>query len=243
MIRFLFTCIFLSGLTSRAAFCQNECNCNGNDKLTTEPEISGELFSPASQPDIITYFNREWLSGDIFLMNGGIIKDRKIRYNGFLDELMLLEPESNQAIILDKEAILKFHILNFQGDTSVYFRKLKVKRDILNDSIEIFGQVLYQGKLSLFVFHSFYFDRSEIVQMNKRYYLKDIYKEDPIYYITFSDNETVGFKNFNRKNIYALMPVQKEQIKKFLNENNPGRIDTYHEIISVIQFLDSILNR
>ena len=120
---------------------------------------------------------------------------------------------------------------------------VKVKRDIFSDSSEIFVQEIYNGKLSLFVLHNFYFDRREIVQMNRKYFLKDIYKEEPVYYIRLLDNRTIGFKNFSRESMYALLPVKKEQIKKYFRENNLGKIDTYPEIISLIQFLNSITDQ
>ena len=235
--------IILLGFTSQAIFCQEYCCSFGTDETNTEPYLAGELFVPASPPDIVTYFNKNWLSGDIWLTDGSIIRNKKIKYNGLLDELFWLEPESNQTIKLDKEAILQFHFLNFMGDTSVHFRKLKVKRNIVTDSTEIYGQEIYHGDLSLFVLHTFYLDRREKVPMNESYFLKDIYKEDPVYYIKFLNNKVVGFKRFSRKSLYTFVPGKKDQIKKFFKENKSGIIKTNPEIIRLIQFLSSIIDQ
>jgi hypothetical protein len=235
--------IILLGITSRAGYCQNDYCCFGTDITNTELSLSGELFAPDLPVDIMTYFNRDWLLGDIFLSNGGIIRNINIKYNGLLDELFWLEPKSNKPIKLDKEAILQFHFLNFLGDTLVYFRKLKVKRNILTDSTEIYGQEIYHGDLSLFVLHTFYLDRREIVPMNKSYILKDIYKEEPVYYIKLLNNKVVGFKRFSRKSLYAFVPDKKDQIRKFFRESISGKIKTNPEIIGLIQFLNSIVNQ
>jgi hypothetical protein len=79
-----------------------------------------------------------------------------------LDERFLLETELNKIIKLDKEGILQFHFLNFHGDTSVYFRKIIAKRYAFVDSSEIFGQEIYNGKLSLFVLHNFIIEQKEL---------------------------------------------------------------------------------
>jgi len=234
--------IILLGITSRTVFCQKECWRYGIDETSTEPYLSGELFTPAFPVDITTYFNKDWLPGDIFLEDGRIIRNKRIKYNGLLDELFWLESESNQTVKLDKEAIRQFHFLNYSGDTSVYFRKLNVKRNILADSGEIFCQELYHGDLSLFVLHNFYFDRKETVRTNKGYFLKDIYKEEPVYYIRYLNNKTVGFKSFNRKSLYAIAPGKKDLIKKFLKENITGKIQSNQEIIILIQFLSSVVD-
>ena len=241
--RLIFVQIVLLLITSGAVFCQIDRNTAATNETITEPFLSGELFSPDLSPDITTYFNREWLSGDIWLTDGRIVRNKRIKYNGLLDELFWLEPISNQTIKLDKEGILQFHFLNYQGDTSVYFRKLKVKRDSFNDSIEIFGQELFHGDLSLYVLHSFYFKGTEIVPKNKKNIMKDIYIEEPVYYIKFLNNKVVGFKRFSRKNVYAFVPDKKEQIRKFLKESISGKIKNNQEIIGLVQFLSSIVDQ
>ena len=235
-------CLVLLGISSGAGFCQIICNCPDPYEIYSETPLSGELFEPASTPDIATFFNKDWLPGNIWLTDGRNIRNKKIRYNGLLDELFLFGTESNQAIKLDKEAILQFHFLNFQGDTTIYFRKIRVKRDIFTDSTEIFVQEINRGKLSLLIFHSFYFAGKETVRMNKNYYLKEIYKEEPVYYLSFPDNKLVEFRRFSRKNLYTFLSDKKDQIRQYFRESNSGKIRTGQEILDFIQFLSSIFD-
>jgi hypothetical protein len=234
--------LLLLAITPGVVFCQTGCNCFVTTETGSEPFLSGELFEPASSPAIVTYFNKDWLSGDIWLTDGRIVRNKKIKYNGLLDELFWFESRSNQTVKLDKEAILQFHFLNFQGDTTVNFRKIKVKRDILSDSSEIFVQEIFRGKLSLLVFHSFYFAGREAVRMNNSSFLKEIYKEEPVYYLRSPDNRIAEFKRFNRRNIYAHMPDKKDQIRKYFRDSISGRIKTDQEIIGFVQFLSSIID-
>ena len=235
--------LILLRIASLPGYCQTGYNCFDAKVINTEQPLAGELFIPASPPDIETYFNKYWLPGDIWLTDGTVIRNKKIKYNGLLDGLFWLEPASNQTIMLDKEAILKFHFHNFQGDTSVYFRKINIIRNILNDSIEIYGQEIYHGDLSLFVSHAFYLARKEAVKINNSLILKDIYEEEPVYYIKYLNNRVVGFKRFSRKSLYAFVPGKKDQIKKFFKENKSGIVKTKPEIIRLIQFLDTIVDQ
>jgi hypothetical protein len=214
--------------TSGASFCQ-------------QVHLAGELFQPDIPTDLTTFFNTDWLEGEILLSDSTVVRNVRIRYNGLLDELFWLEPESNKTIKLDREAILRFHFNIFNGDTSVYFRKLKVKRENFPDSVEIFGQELFEGKVSLYLRHSFYYAGSKSVQMNKRYVLKDNYQKEPVYYIYISDNKIFQFKRFSRKNIYTSFPDKKLQIKKYLNESLAGKLKTTSEIVSLIKYIDSLL--
>ena len=79
--------------------------------------------------------------------------------------------------------------------------------------------------------------------MNDSYFLKDIYQEEPEYYIKFLNNQVAEFKKFSRKNLYAFAPSKKDQIKQFLRENIPGIINSNQEIIEVVKFLDSIVDQ
>jgi len=243
MAKLLVTNAILLIITFQTLSGQAKSSCDCESKINSGPFLSGELFIPAVPLDVKTYFNRDWLLSDVYIANGEIVRNKYIKYNRLLDELFWLEPSSNKIIKLDKEGILKFHILNVQGDTSVYFRKLKVKRDIFTDSSEIYGQEIYHGKLSLFILHTFYIEEREIISMNKGIFQKDIYAEAPIYFLKLMNIKAVGFKNLNRKNMYAFVPDKKEQIKRFFKQIKQSKIETYPDIILLMKFLNSIVEK
>jgi len=240
--KFILLLLILLITASYPGYCQETNSFIELNEINTEQALSGELFRPASPPDIVTYFNKSWLIGDIWLTDGTVVRNKKIRYNGLLDELLWQEPVSNQTIKLDKEAILRFHFHDFEGDTTVYFRKIYVIRNILNDSIEIYRQEIYHGDMSLFVSHTFYLLRKDKIQIGDNYFLKDIYKEEPVYYLKYLNNQAVGFKRFSRQNLYAFVPGNKEQIKQYFKENKTWIIKTNSEIIRLVQFLSSLLS-
>jgi hypothetical protein len=229
-------------LIPQALFCQREFKGIDKKQINLEPNLAGELLTQYKQPDIVTFFNRDWLPGNIVLTDGRIIRNTMIKYNGLLDELFWLEPNSYKSIKIDKEEIHQFHFLNFQGDTTVYFRKIKVKRDNYYDSIEIFVQEMNRGPISLYIFHFFFIVRKEEVFINESKILKEIYSEAPVYYLRFLNNSFVELKRFSRKNVYALFPDKRNQIRQYLNNSISGRAKTQSEIISFVQFLNTIID-
>ncbi len=234
---------FLLVIAIQSLSAQANYYCNCTDKIDSGPYLPGEIFIPAEPLDIVTYYNSDWLLGDIYLANGEIVRNKYIKYNKFLDELLWLEPESNRIIELDKEGILQFHFLNFQGDASVYFKTITAKRHALTDSSKIFGQEIYNGKLSLFIMHNIIIEQKELTYVNGTYCQKNVYGEEPIYYLRFINNKAVALTNLSRKNLTAIFPDKKDQIKKFFRENRQWGFNTNVELAVLAQFLSSIVDQ
>lgn len=214
-----------------------------NDKINSGPYLPGELFISAEPLDVVTYFNQDWLLGDIRLANGEVVRNIYIKYNKLLDELFWLEPASNKIIKLDKGGILGFHFLNFQGDSSVYFKRINAKRYALVDSSEIFGREIYKGKLSLFILYNFIIEQKELAIVNGVYCEKNIYGEEPIYYLQFLNNKAVGLTRLNRKNLCAVFPGKKDQVKKFFRENRQIDVNYNPDLVWLAQFLNTIVTQ
>jgi len=237
LAHFIFT-----GFASATAFSQPATFNTNKDINYSGPFITGELFESSVPLDITTYFNRDWLEGDIFLCDGGIIRNKKIRYNGLMDELFCLDNKSNKIIKIDKQQVSRFHFRNMPGDTTVYFNKIMAKRDIISDSVEIFAQEIYTGKLSLFIFHKYLFERSELVSTDVGALLKDNYKEQPVYYLRYMNNNPEGFKKLNVKSLSSFIPGKEDQIKQFFRQAKRKEFKDKPELIQLCQFLISIYN-
>jgi hypothetical protein len=239
----ILTLAILFTITFRSLYGQAYPLCKCTENVNIEPNLPGELYMPAKEVDTVTYFNRDWLLGDIFLSNGEIVRNKYIKYNGLLDELFWLEPKSKKTVMLDKEAILQFHFLNIQGDTSVYFRKLLVERSILNDTMEIFGQTVYNGEISLSVIHTFYIKHREIVSTTNGIFQKDTYAEEPVYFMKFIGKSGVVLKKLNRKNLYTFFTDKKDKIKQFFKQIKKHEIVTWPDMIMLMKYLNSITDQ
>ena len=241
--RIIFAFAIILMITSQNLTGQRTISDINSNPTYFEPCLTGELFAPTSIIDPITYFNSEWLSGDIYLSNGEVVRNKLIKYNGLLDELFWKELKSNNIIKLDKESILCFHFSNFKGDTSVYFRKIKAKRNIMADSGEIFVQKIYEGRIKLYVSHTFFIDRRELIYNNGIPFEKEIYVEEPVYYFRNSNNKTFVTRSLSRKSLFAFSPENKDKISEFLKSNRPGKIVNNSYLIRLTQFLSTVMNQ
>jgi hypothetical protein len=95
---------------------QNKGSFNVNDQADCIQCLTGELFAPVSAVDPATWFNLEWLPGDIYLSTGEIVRNKLIRYNGLLDELFWKEPKSGNIIKLDSKHSVKSVLLFQKSD-------------------------------------------------------------------------------------------------------------------------------
>jgi len=230
---------FLLVLTTGTLYSQTSACCECKDKTKAEPALTGEFVEMPK--DTLTWFRKEWQLGDIMLSDGQIVHNVQLKYNGLVDELFWFEPDSRKSVKLDKEAILRFHFLNIKGDTAINFRKIKVKRDILKDSSDVFGQEIYLGNLSLFILHTFYIKQSEVVITSKGFVQNDAYAEEPVYILQFRNDRTVRLKSLNRKNLYTMMPDKKDEIKQFFKQIRQVKIVSYAEIRALMHFLNTLV--
>jgi hypothetical protein len=212
------------------------------DLTASEVCLTGELFTPDFIVDGTTYFNSEWLPGDIYLSNGEVVKNKLIKYNGLLDELFWQEPKSKNTIKLDKEAILRFHFQNFNGDPAVYFKKIKFRKNNISDSSEVFGQVVNEGNLSLYILHDFKTAGTELIRQNGNLLERTIYVEEPVYVFRLTNNKIFVFKSLNRKKLYSISPANSEKIKEFLKTNRTGEFKDISYLRKLTQFLSTIVN-
>lgn len=238
--KIIIACSILFIITIQDVIGQSNSSGHDYNSANIEPCLTGELFTPALMVDTSTYYNSEWLPGDIYLSNGEIVRNKLIRYNGLLDELFWQEPKSKNAIKLDKEAIRQFHYQNLNGDTSICFRKIKVKQSMIADSSEIFCEIVYDGNVSLFIQHTFEIEGKELVYKNNTTFENPIYIARPIYYFINRNHKTFIKKSLNRKSLYDFSPAKKDSIKAFLKANKIRNFTDKSDLIRLAQFFDTI---
>jgi hypothetical protein len=239
-ILLLYSVLLISGIQNLNG--QNKGSINSIDQTDCIQCLTGELFAPVSAVDPVTWFNLEWLPGDIYLSNGEIVRNKLIRYNGLLDELFWKEPMSGNIIKLDKDPIVQFHLQNLNGDTSIYFRKIRVKKNVLYDSSDVFGEVIYDKINSLFILHTFNIKGTEIVRSNGTTFEKINYEKIPVYVFMFTKNKTFVTRSLTRRSLYSFCPEKKDKINEFLRENKLGRSVNNFYLREVAQFLGTIVN-
>ena len=91
-------------------FSQNySCNCKSENSFIEdfEKKLNGIIFINSIIQYDIQLFNK-WGNGDVILYDGSVIKNKYIRYNKYLDELLWLRKSDYKSAIVDKESISEF---------------------------------------------------------------------------------------------------------------------------------------
>jgi len=197
--------------------------------------VSGELYAGDLQSD--TYLNPDWTEGDLVLETGDKISNVILRYNGLTDELFWREPVLNNVIKVDKESVRGFHFNYFRGDSTVFFTRMKIKKDFVSDSASCFLQEIDFNRVKLFIYHSKFFLRKENYSVNGKISMRDIFIEQPVYFIR-SDSRLSAFKKFNGHTLSKAYPDKSDVIRKYIRNSASGRLNTHNEIISILQYLD-----
>lgn len=201
--------------------------------------VAGELYSGILQSD--TYLNPEWTEGDMLLETGEKISNVYLRYNGLTDELFWREPVADKIIKVDKESVKGFHFNDFRGDTTVYFRRMKIKKDYVSDSTLCFLQEIDFINIRLFIYHSKFFLKRETYSVSGKTSIRDVYIEQPIYFIQ-TGSQLAVFRKITRKILCAVYPEKQVMIREYFGKSASGRTGTLFEIISFLQFFDTAFN-
>jgi hypothetical protein len=215
--------------------------CPCNDELTEsfETRLNGKVYQRL--PGLVgsEFYTRTYVKGDIFLENGEIAVDQLIRYNGRIDGVLLLPPLSRE-ILLDNYFIKGFCIKDFKGIPKICFSKIKVIKELSNDSIQVFAQMLYQNKLSLYAFRRYVYQGDVIEYVLNKQVSRKSFGPSFVYYFQLPNHKTIGFKKFKRKDLYELFPERKEAMKKLFRENHQRKFKNESDLVRITEILNSI---
>lgn len=237
--RLLFFLVFTFYGISSYAQSNNTFCCDSTINQLVETKLTGELFQIVKIGQGSQFFSDEWLVGDVYLTNNSTVHNIRLKYNGFLDEIIWLESNSYSQIKLDKDLLAGFSLKDPTRNSVYNFSKIKIKKDF--DSTLIFGQVLYSGKISLVAYRRVVKSAPIIVIESDRSYYKDVYQNSFVFYFLMPNGKTVGFKSINKKNLLALFLEKAELLKRALKEKKQRRFKTENDLIKITGILNSVL--
>jgi hypothetical protein len=185
----------------------NICDCtidNENENISDENLTAKVYISPYLNKKEL-YYN-SWGSGDVELVDGTVVKNKTLRYNGYLDELVWLRNDDKKVGLVDKQLVKSFKIKQSENGTTDLYRKMKIKRWFSFDTAVVYMNVLAEGKLSLYVLR-------RIIQMSNSQ--EFVTKHE--YYIYINGN----FILFKPNKVYFLqvLGVEKDRMKQILRKN------------------------
>ncbi|MFN8254522.1 MAG: hypothetical protein U0W24_02455 [Bacteroidales bacterium] len=167
---------------------------------------------------------RDWFPADVTLYNGEIIRNLNLKYNGFEDAFIWLEPSTFANVRLERELIKEVKLIT-SGKTFFLFRLMEI--DILStiNSKYNFINVLNEGKISLYVFRRFILYNLDQYTPSYRYLLK---KEDG----------TITTFIPARRNLLNELPEHKKQLQSIIRKNRLN-IKKETDLVQAIKLLNS----
>lgn len=174
------------------------------------PKLTGELYVP----DTISsrgeqFFNGQWVESSVLLSTGEKIDRVKIKYNGFLDEVIWQNTINYKQFKLDKSYISDFWLKD-DRDSTIHFQRLNITDSTARNPSGIFVEVAIEGPLSFYIQHKVSHLVDELV--GYKYFI--IYEKTPLYYMKLPSNLYVRMSELNRKSFLNLFPEQKKTLSK-----------------------------
>jgi hypothetical protein len=201
-----------------------------------EPKLTGETYIAKSGLIGSQFYNDDWAASDILLSTGQKVYDKLLRYNGLLDEVVWLMPENFKQVKLDKLAINEFVFKNFFGK-KVKFKRMNTNEQLWSDSTDIFAEVAYEGKLSLFIRRNVKVV-GFVSQENKgSMYTYEQLAPSPVYYFKLANKKIVILQRLKRRMLLKLFPEQKIAIRKLLRQNHQ-KLSSEMDLINIVMLLN-----
>jgi len=217
------------------------CFCDNENKDAFEPDLTGEIYYPQAGLLGNEFFNANYSSGDVVLTSGDTIANKALRYNGRIDGLLFLPKNSSHEILLDHRFIKAFS-LNIQPDhPAAIFRKIKITKELSADSSDVFGQLLFQDKLSLYAYRRSIHTENVIMNAGDTRVSRERYDFSTVYYFQLSNHRTIGFKKFRKRELYKLFPENKELMKRLFKEKHQRRFRNEDDLVRIAGILNEVV--
>jgi hypothetical protein len=152
--------------------------------------------------------DHDWTNGDLVLYNGEVIKNKILRYNGFLDEIIWLRKSDYRCGLVVKETIKEFSLYPVNQKRR-HFKKYFLY-NIVEGRREKFVEILVEGDFEFFSYR-----RITILSTSDTYY--------PKYEYYMLHDGTITRVYLNRKSLFHLFnnnEEKKQKVKKIVRSNH-----------------------
>jgi len=200
------------------------------------PKLTGELYVTETKHVGDIFFNDHWAESTILLTSGEKIEGEKIKYNGYLDEVVWYNNTNFTPFILDKDYISEF------WTTDSLFFPVHFKRLLVSDSTgrrpkDIYVQVAVEGATSLYIQRRVITLPDEIVPGQYGLYAKKAYGQSPIYYIKLPSGQFLSLRRLSRQGFLNLFPEQKETLVPLIRKHGI-KLKTERGLMQLIRLMN-----
>jgi hypothetical protein len=158
----------------------------------------------------------EWANSTIVLSTGDTIVGEKIKYNGYLDEVIWLNPSNFKKFKLDKPNINEFWI---QPDSyhSTHYKQISVP---IPDNQKIFLETTYEGNLALYIYRKINRSGTTIERYEDIIYELDILTPKDIYFFKLPDGRWIQMNKLRLRYLLKYFPEHKKAITQLAKKSH-----------------------
>jgi hypothetical protein len=230
-----FCIVFLHGLSLFA-------DDNRENKLLppAQARLSGEVFTFNLHADGSMYYFDAWAQGKVTLITGEVVEAENLRYNGYLDQLIWLNPANFQQIQVDKQMVKSFSMELPYLQEELYFENITFKPWFEANPMNIFAQILYQGEIRLLAHRRVSRKGEEIENVGSALVARAKLEPAPVFYILMPDGQAHAIRQINRRAIYRIFPEHANQIRDALRRNNI-RLRNEQDLIEAVKITEKLI--
>jgi hypothetical protein len=208
----------------------------------SSPTLSGEIIQPSTGLKGSQFFINEWVKGDIFFHDGTRVTDKKLRYNGYTEEVLWLHEGSNQVVLIDRNLIEKFSLYLPDNPEPLVFEKMPLKSAFQQGTGDVFAHSLYKDTISLFAIRQVVKKRDVIEKRGNARGLFTEIEPKHIYFLILPCERVAIIGKSRRKSFYRAFPQFRDEIRSaFTGTRN--RIRDENEMVEAVRLINEIIAR
>ncbi len=218
----------------------NEIHLDDTEKFF-EQGLSGRLTPLPRRPIGDQHYpDEEWHRGSVVLNNGTEVKNKLLRYNGYLDELFWLHEGDYQQVQVDKDMIKEFRIPGPEAGKLSVYRRININAPVLAGNADIFGELLHEGDISVYAWRRIIETTRDDQRIGEIIYGGMRIKPAHIYIIRLPDDTVHTTRRISRRRILDMFPENRREIRRLLREHRM-RPATGQDLVETALILEEYL--
>lgn len=210
-----------------------------NHQQDFQPHLSGEVYSPAVIFSGSPYFINAWSIGQVILKTGKVADSCVLRYNGYLDELFWLSPETYDQVMLDKGLIAGFRLFDAAGKQWVDFEQIEIRDPLTGARRTIFAQRLLQEHVSLYAYRYVReTGATASVMQGGQLIQRRVIGPEYQFFILNENGESQRIQ-MNRRSFLQLFPEKHQELRRELRRNR-NRLRNEQQLVSAVRLLNRL---
>lgn len=208
-----------------------------NHQQDFQPHLSGEVYSPAVIFSGSPHYINAWSIGQVILKTGKAADSCMLRYNGYLDELFWLSPESYEQVMLDKGLIDGFRLFDAAGKQWIAFEQIEISDPLTGARKTVFAQLLLQDHLSLYAYRYVRETGATASVMQGGQLIQRRVIGPEYQFFLLDENGESQRIQMNRRNFLQLLPEKRQELRRELRRNR-NRIRNEQQLVSAVKLLN-----